>query len=199
MGVGRRGRVNRFFVYLLAAGHGRRAGGPKAWLEHDGKPLLARQLEFLLKRFPPGSIAVSIQKEWLERCKALDPRVVWVPTDPEAPAFASLKALMAALPFSKWAFLYHVDMPVWEDELFYLLSSFVPKPNTDSYEAIVPTHVGKGGHPVLLAPSLSTDLRGLDANTGRLDAFLKSRRVHRVDVPYPCVLENWNGGRQIHP
>lgn len=186
--------MNRFFVYLLAAGQGKRAGGPKAWLEKDGKPLLARQLEFLLKRFPPGSVAVSIQKEWLSRCQELAPKVVWVPTDPELPAFASLKSLMGALPLSKWAFLYHVDMPVWDEELFYLLASFVPKAGADTYEAVVPTHVGKGGHPVLLGPSLASDLRALDANTGRLDAFLKSRRVHRVDVPHPCVLENWNEG-----
>lgn len=187
--------MNRFFVYLLAAGQGKRAGGAKAWQEEDGKPLLARQLEFLLKRFPPGSVAVSIQKDWLERCRALAPKAVWVPSDPEAPAFASLKALMAALPLSKWAFLYHVDMPVWDEELFYLLASFVPKPGAEPYEAVVPTHAGRGGHPVLLAPSLAADLRALDPITGRLDAFLKTRRVHRVDVPQPCVLENWNSGR----
>ena len=186
--------MNRFFVYLLAAGQGKRAGGPKAWLETEGRALLVRQLEFLLKRFPAGSIAVSIQKEWLEKCRAIEPKVVWVPTDPDAPAFASLKALLAALPLSKWAFLYHVDMPVWDEELFYLLASFVPKPGADSYEALVPTHGGKGGHPVLLGPSLSEGLRSLDSQTGRLDAFLKSRRVHRVDVPYSSVLENWNTG-----
>lgn len=186
--------MNRYLVYLLAAGWGKRAGGPKAWLEKDGKPLLARQLEFLLKRFPPGSVAVSIQKDWLERCRALDPRVAWVPVDPDGPAFASLKALLAALPLSKWAFLYHVDMPVWDDELFYLLSSFVPKPGADSFEAVVPTHGGKGGHPVLLGPALAEGLRSLDARTGRLDAFLKTRHVHRVDVPHPCILENLNEG-----
>ena len=56
-----------FQVYLLAAGHGRRAGGPKAWQDYEGKPLLERQIEFLTKHFEPSAIAVSIQEEWKDR------------------------------------------------------------------------------------------------------------------------------------
>lgn len=186
--------MNRFLVYLLAAGFGRRAGGPKAWLEHEGKTLLARQLEFLLRRFPPASVAVSVQRDWLERCRALDPRVLWVPTDPAASPLASLQALLGALPLTKWAYLFHVDMPVWEEELFYLLASHVPK--ADAHEAVVPTHGGRGGHPVLLGPALAGPLAALDPAKDRLDRFLRSRRVHRVDVPHRAVLENWNDGPQ---
>jgi hypothetical protein len=37
-------------------------------------------------------------------------------------------------------------------------------------------------------------LAALDPKADRLDHFLKTRRVHRVDVPHRAVLENWNDG-----
>lgn len=186
--------MNRFLIYLLAAGQGQRAGGAKAWLESEGRPLLARQLEFLLRRFPPASVAVSIQSSWLERCKELQPAVKWVPVDPEASVLASTQALLKALPLTAWAFLYHVDMPVWDDELFYLMTSFLPKDTDHPHEAIVPMHGGQGGHPVLLSPFLREPLAALNPETDRLDHFLRGRRVHHIEVPYSCVTENWNGG-----
>src|SRR6266550_3520810 len=105
-------------VYLLAAGNGRRAGGPKAWLEHDGKSLLERQMEFLINRFPARNIAVSIQAPWLERCKELNSSARWVAVDAQASPLASLQCLLKLSPLREPGFLYHVDMPVWEPELF---------------------------------------------------------------------------------
>lgn len=186
--------MNRFLVYLLAAGLGTRAGGPKAWLEHEGKSLLARQLEFLLKRFPPTSLAVSVQEAWLDRCRGLHPLVQWVPVDPAAPPLGAFKALLGVMPISAWAFLYHVDMPVWDDELFYLLSSHRPKGGERPAEAIVPVHAGRAGHPVLLSPELADQLAALDPAGDRLDHWLRGRRVHRVEVAQSCVVENWNEG-----
>ena len=186
--------MNRFLVYLLAAGWGTRAGGPKAWLEEEGKSLMARQFEFLLHRFPPSSIAVSIQADWLERCRAIHPDVNWVPVDPDASPLASLQALLASLPMTAWSFVFHVDMPVWEEELFYLLASHLPRVDVEPAEALLPTHNGRGGHPVFLSPGIAAHLAALDPVTGRLDQFLKTRRVRHVEVPYPCILENWNAG-----
>lgn len=185
--------MNRYLVYLLAAGWGTRAGGPKAWLKEGGKSLLALQLEFLLHRFPPGSIAVSIQEAWLDRCMDINPLVRWIPVDPDASPMASLQALLKALPMTAWSFVFHVDMPVWEEELFYLMASHLPK-SDDSYEALVPTHGGRSGHPVFLSPALSAPLVALDPAQGRLDHFLKTRHIRHIEVPYPCVLENRNEG-----
>lgn len=184
--------MNRFLVYLLAAGWGTRAGGPKAWLEEDGRSLMARQFEFLLHRFPPASIAVSVQEPWLPRCRDIHPSVNWVSVDPDLSPLASLQALLKVLPMTAWSFVFHVDMPVWEEELFYLLASHLPKHDTLDREAVVPTHFGKGGHPVFLSNDLGAPLAALDPVKDRLDHFLHGRKVHHVEVPYPCVLENWN-------
>lgn len=186
--------MNRFLVYLLAAGLGRRAGGPKAWMDFGGKPMLRRHLEFLVPRFAPQSLTVSVQESWRDRCLSMNAQVRWVPVDPAATALAALQALVRETPLSRWAFVYHVDMPVWNEELFFTLASFVPKGGADAFEAVVPMHGGRGGHPILVSPALEEPLLALDPATERLDAFLRGRRVSRREVPHGCVLENWNEG-----
>lgn len=176
-------------AYLLAAGRGRRAGGPKAWRDCEGRPLLERQLEFLGKVLPLESVAVSIQADWLERCRALEPRVVWAPVDPEAPALAAVLALARAQPLERWTFLYHVDMRVWEPELFRLLAARAAEGGA---EAVVPVQGGRRGHPVLLSPGLRDSLLALNPGKDRLDVWLRSRSVAEFPVPQTCVHDNWN-------
>ena len=173
-------------AYLLAAGRGRRAGGPKAWAVHEGKTLLERQVGFLLSRVP--AVAVSVQAEWLERCRSINPDVRWVPVDPDLPPLASLLELMKVLPLSGWASLHHVDMPVWEPGLFDALESAAGE------EAVIPVYEGKGGHPVLLSSSLAGPLAALDPAKDRLDLWLKTRKVLPVHVPFACARANWNAG-----
>jgi len=151
--------------------------------------LLNRQIEFLRRLFPAGRIAASIQAEWLERCRAVDAGVLWVPVDPEAPALASAQALARALPLKRWSFLYHVDMRVWEPALFGRLSG---KIETEEADAFVPVHAGRRGHPVLFSPALNDALLALAPATERLDFWLHSLRVVEVEVPDACVHDNWN-------
>ncbi|MDD5627713.1 MAG: NTP transferase domain-containing protein [Elusimicrobia bacterium] len=176
-------------AYLLAAGRGRRAGGPKAWRLCEGRPLVERQLDFLRRLFPARSVAVSIQGEWLERCRALEPRAAWVPVDPDAPALAAVLALARALPMRRWTFLYHVDMRVWEPGLFRLLAARTVRIRA---EAVVPVQGGRRGHPVLLSPRLRDGLLALDPARDRLDLWLRARRVAEAGVTYPCIHDNWN-------
>ncbi|MDD5656826.1 MAG: NTP transferase domain-containing protein [Elusimicrobia bacterium] len=174
-------------AYLLAAGRGRRAGGPKAWRDCAGRPLLERQLEFLKELFSPDRIAVSIQAGWLDRCRKLDSSVQWTVADPDAPALASLLALARGLPLRRWTFIHHVDMRVWERGLFTALAG-----RAKDCDAVAPVHEGRRGHPVLLAPALGRALDELDPQRDRLDVWLRGRRVIEVPVPYPRALDNWN-------
>ena len=173
-------------VYLLAAGRGRRAGGPKAWLESEGRPLLQRQLDFLGSRFPSDSLAVSIQDAWLERCRALDSAVRWTAVDPDASPLASLQALLKEAPAQGPTFLLHVDMPVWDSAVWSALEA------ASLQDAAVPTQGGRRGHPVLLSPESLKLIAGLDASQDRLDVWLRGRRVIEVPVAADCVLANWN-------
>jgi CTP:molybdopterin cytidylyltransferase MocA len=176
-------------VFLLAAGRGRRAGGPKAWRDCEGRPLLERQLEFLGKVLTVERVAVSIQEGWLECCRALEPRAVWTPVDPEAAALGAVLALARALPLARWTFLYHVDMRIWEPEVFSLLAQAAASQESD---ALAPLEGGRRGHPVLLSPRVQQGLLALDPGRDRLDVWLRSRRVVEVPVPHPCIHDNWN-------
>ncbi len=179
-------------VYLLAAGNGRRAGGPKAWRLVDGRGLLERQMEFLLALFRPSSIAVTIQEAWRERVSQLDRGVVWVAEDPDSSPLAALQSLAAAAPLKSWAFVYHVDMPLWVPGLFEALARRVPGAAREGLEALAPVHAGRKGHPALLSPSLASPLAALDPQKDRLDYWLRTRREGTVEVPYGCIHENWN-------
>lgn len=177
-------------AYLLAAGHGRRAGGPKAWLEHAGEPLLQRQVEFLTDRFGAANVAVSIQEPWLARCRAMNRAAIWVPVNPDSSPLGSLQVLIQASPIMGWGFVHHVDMPVWHRELFDLLAARTTE--APDCLAVVPTHRERRGHPVALSPALQAKLLQADPLVDRLDLMLQEGGVKTVEVPYPCVLENWN-------
>lgn len=179
-------------VYLLAAGNGRRAGGPKAWREFQGKALLERQLDFLLKRGEPENIAVTIQDAWKERCRALNPQIRWVAENPgETPLYA-LQALLREAPFKDWVFLYHVDMPVWEESVFSALEARISIAESAGAEAIVPLFKGRGGHPALLSAPLRSAAAGLDPRSDRLDLWLRSRKVDRIETGREAVVKNLN-------
>lgn len=177
---------------LLAAGHGRRAGGPKAWGQAQGGTLLERQIGFLTSLFAPDAVSVAIQKEWLERCAKIEPRIRWVAVDPDRPPMASLLALLSATPAPGWATVHHVDMPVWERALFEALDARLPEAQEAGADAVVPAFGGRRGHPVFLSPAAQDALRGADPAKDRLDFWLRGRKVLAVEVPHACVLENFN-------
>lgn len=176
-------RVNGLRVRLLAAGRGKRAGGPKAWGPYAGKTLLEAQLGFLATVTAPENIDIAIQAEWLERCRALSPRVNWVAADPDAAPLASLQALVKASPRAR-SFVLHVDMPVFDLRVWKALAA-VPGD-------AVPVYGGKRGHPVLLAPETLDEAGKLDPRTGRLDELLRGRSVAEVTVPTDAILANLN-------
>lgn len=172
-------------IRLLAAGRGKRAGGPKAWGPYAGKTMLEAQLGFLSTVTPPAHIDIAIQGDWLDRCRALSPRVNWVAVDPDAAPLASLQALLKASPRA-WSFVLHVDMPVFDLRVWKALEAATGD--------AVPVYEGKRGHPVLLSPETLDDAAKLDPRTGRLDELLRARRVTEVAVSTDVILANLNEG-----
>ncbi|MBI4369457.1 MAG: nucleotidyltransferase family protein [Elusimicrobia bacterium] len=175
-------------VYLLAAGQGTRMGGPKAWLNHRGKTLLRLQTQFLLKHFAPQGIFITIQGEWLKRCQAIHGGIRWIAVNPAAFPLGALMDLVRSNDRKHWAFLYHVDMPVWKYELFKSLKDQIG-PNE---EAIAPAYQGRQGHPILLSPQIQQKILTLNPDRDRLDWWLKNRRIKIVETPDSCMLNNWN-------
>lgn len=170
-------------VRLLAAGRGRRAGGPKAWGPYAGSTMLEAQLGFLATVTAPENVDIAIQGEWLERCRGLSSRVNWVPADPEGAALASLQALLRSSPSSR-GFVVHVDMPVFDLRVWKALEA--------AGGDAVPVHEGRRGHPVLLTAETLDEVSRLDPASGRLDEFLRGRRVAEVNVDTDVIFANLN-------
>ena len=141
-------------VLLLAAGRGRRAGGPKAWRPYEGGTLLEAHLDFFRGLVGPGALFVAIQDEWRPRCTALWAEVSWIAADAEAQPLASLQCLIAASGAHR-AFVLHVDMPIFEREIY---ETLLKAPG----DAVVPVFDGRRGHPVLLGPGALGEIACLD-------------------------------------
>jgi CTP:molybdopterin cytidylyltransferase MocA len=178
------GSARRPRVLLLAAGRGRRAGGPKAWRPHDGTTLLEAHLDFFRGLFGASRISVAIQEEWRERCAALSPETTWVAADPDASPLDTLQKLIAASP-AELSFVLHVDMPVFDRGVYEALL------RCEGF-AVVPSFDGRRGHPVLLTAEALTHLSLLDPAKDRLDVWLKERGAEEVCVAVPSVHLNLN-------
>lgn len=171
-------------VLLLAAGRGRRAGGPKAWRRHDDTTLLEAHLRFFDGLLDSGALSITIQDEWRPRCAALSPQTLWVTADPDASPLSSLQKLIAASPAAR-SFILHVDMPIFEREVY---EALMKMPG----DAVVPIFAGRRGHPVLLAPGVLAEVARLDAAKDRLDVFLRGRAVVEVPVATAAIHRNLN-------
>ncbi len=171
-------------VLLLAAGHGRRAGGPKIWREHEGRPMIEAQLEFLKSVTELARVAVSIQEPWRERCETISPEVKWVSVDPDASPLASLQALIRAARVER-SFIYHVDMPVFDASIFAKLA--------ESIVDAAPSHQERRGHPVLLTSTTLLDILQLKPDLDRLDEYLRRKGTVSVAVDSDLIFKNDNG------
>lgn len=170
-------------VLLLAAGRGRRSGGPKAWRPYEGTTLLEAQLAFF-RGLVGQNMSIAIQPDWLERCSALSSEVVWVPVDPDASPLSSLQGLIAASPAAR-SFVLHVDMPIFLREVYEDLWKV-------SADAVAPAFEGRRGHPVLLSPKALDEISRLDPKTDRLDHWLRGHHVAEAPVSTGVIHLNLN-------
>jgi CTP:molybdopterin cytidylyltransferase MocA len=176
--------MNGARVLVLAAGRGRRSGGPKAWRPYEGTTLLEAQLSFFRGFFGDKNISIAIQKEWLERCSVLSAQARWVPVDPDAHPIDSLQKLIAASPAER-SFVLHVDMPVF-------LRSVYEDLWKSPADAVAPTFGGHRGHPVLLSPKALAEISRLDPAKDRLDHWLRGHHVAEVPVSTGVIHLNLN-------
>jgi len=98
-------------VLILAAGHGRRMGGPKALAVARGRTFL----EHILARCAEGGapVTVTVDAAFRERVAALPGTegVCWVEADGTRPMLASVQAALAAAPFAGGLWVWPVDAP----------------------------------------------------------------------------------------
>lgn len=152
---------------LLAAGQGKRMGGPNKLLAtFDGVPLVRRSAAMLVESAVASTVAVLGHQAGAVRgaLAGLPLRIVDNPDFADGLA-GSLRAGIAALPREASGVLVALaDMPnIRPADIDRLVAAF----RRESGSAIVrATHAGKRGNPVILPRALFPAVRSLDGDTG---------------------------------
>ncbi|MGL5446113.1 MAG: nucleotidyltransferase family protein [Rhabdaerophilum sp.] len=181
--------MSRFAALVLAAGASTRfAGGHKLLAEFRDKPLIAHALG--LAKSAPVQFRLVVTgaraNEIAVLADAADMRSLHNPNF-AAGLSTSLKAGLAALPPAcEGALILLADMPLIRPET---LRAIIAAAQADpALAAIVPTHQGEWGHPVLLMRELFADIAMLSGDQGAR-VLLKSRQdVMQLELDDPGIL-----------
>ena len=185
---------------LLSGGRSARMGTPKGLLRYGGATFLERHLrslafcrealvitgvwhsrinEFIASmRTPPGS----------DSDYPFSYRALFNPEHDQGMFSSILTGVNALSPAADLVIIMPVDVPPLKRTLMLELCDAL---RASDASALVPTHRGEPGHPVLLNSSL---LPKLNAATGTLRDFIKElgHRLARHEVPTSLILQNIN-------
>ncbi|MBI5837471.1 MAG: nucleotidyltransferase family protein [Candidatus Eisenbacteria bacterium] len=204
-------------LVVLAAGEGRRAGGPKAWKLVRGRPWLAHQLE-ALSELRLASIVAVLGEPPPETPRGLLAGLRWaINLRPELGPFSSLQIGLSESPPDMPVFVLPVDVPVpglpvfealcgafhaaWKRRVVPAAGAAAGRRTGSPLLAAVPLFKGRGGHPVLLAAEACGELLRMDvASPGaRLDVWLRSQgpRITRLETGDERVVTNLNTAKDF--
>jgi molybdenum cofactor cytidylyltransferase len=183
---------------LLAAGESRRMGQLKALLPWQGTSLLAHQAGTLLEAGVDHVIVVlgHRARELKPGLEGQSKVTCVVNPDYRQGKTTSIKAgVKAATQYDPDSLLVlNVDQPRTANTIRQLLHQHRISPALIT----IPTHRGKGGHPIILDASLVDDLLSIQEETLGLKAVVERRldQVQKVEVEYPEVLWDLNTPEQ---
>jgi molybdenum cofactor cytidylyltransferase len=183
---------------LLAAGESRRMGQLKALLPWQGVPLLLYQVNSL-KDAGVDKVVVVVGHQ-AERLKPIveGQEGVSLAFNPDylQGKTTSIKAGVRAIAASSPGALVvlNVDQPRRPETIRYLLQQH----RSGRSLITIPTYQGKGGHPIILAPSLLDELRCINEETQGLKAVAQRHKADtlRVEMESPEVLWDLNTPEQ---
>ncbi len=177
---------------LLAGGHGRRAGGPKALKVVGGRPLWRAQAGAMVSDL--GCVVAVLHPGAWPDADAPLLGCIPVASDPDATQLASLQRGLAEVATGA-ALVLPIDCP-WPGTA--VVAALATAAEATGVLAAVPTVTLDGqvrrGHPVWLAAAAVGQLLTLDPQLNRLDHWLAGmpERVALVDVGDPAILANFN-------
>jgi len=184
----------QFNTIILAAGLSTRMGIPKLSLVIDGKDnflsFLVRSYRALNAKeiFVVGSFTPEEFFDMQEVLTLDDFTFVHNP-EPEKGRFPSIKLGLHAAGDSCPVFLHNVDNPCFKSSL---MQNMVER--AGGYDCVVPVHQNKGGHPVLIMPSLIPKILSQPDNDFPLNKILKNSRRLFVETDWPGIHVNINTG-----
>jgi CTP:molybdopterin cytidylyltransferase MocA len=177
---------------ILAAGTSGRMGIPKLDLRFDENHNFAEQLCESFNTPECKKIILVVNNYGAELIKTKnfvlpDKTEIVINNHTERGRFYSLKCGLIkcdpTLPF----FFTNIDNPFIEEGF---LTNLLPNLNDADY--ICPSFNNKGGHPVLISPTIISDILSQDDNTLDLKTFLKKYRRKNIEFKNRKILANIN-------
>jgi molybdenum cofactor cytidylyltransferase len=185
--------VKKLAVAILAAGESRRMGQPKALVPFEGLTFVEHLLAATnhprvgIVRVVLGSNAENIQGQL-----KLDPETVVVNRDWERGQLSSIQAAIRSLPADETAglLLCPVDHPLVSPNL---VSRLIAEFDTDRKLIVLPTHLGRRGHPVIFHASLYGELLAASPDVGaRQVVWAHPDAIAEVETDEAGVILNLN-------
>ncbi len=181
-------------VIVLAAGRGKRAGGPKALIDVGGQPWWKRQAARLAGA---GLKSVWVVSQRVREGMGTAHSLRCASADEAAPMFASILAGVAAIRETagstppRGVFVLPVDVPVPEERTFEMLVEQLQ--GREPACAAAPLYKGKNGHPVYVTWSFAEEeiLGRKHEGEPRLDYLLEGLTLE-VGVRDEAVTANLN-------
>jgi len=185
----------KFSTIILAAGLSTRMGISKLGLIIDGKDnflsFLVRNYRSLNAKeiFVVGSFTPE-QFYDMQEVLTLDDFTLVHNPEPEKGRFLSIKLGLEAAGDSCPVFLHNVDNPCFNTTLMQQMFE-----RAEGYDCVVPVHKKKGGHPVLLMPSLFPKILSQPENDFPLNQILNKSNRLLIETDWPGIHMNINTGR----
>ena len=186
------------WAILLAAGESSRMGQLKALLPWRDTTLIEHQLRSLLDAGVQQIIVVlGHDADRLKPIVEAVPGASWTLNEDYLQGkTTSLKAGVAALTGQELSdvLLLNVDQPRSADTVRTLLE----RHRAWSYRITIPTHGGRGGHPIFIAAELLPELVDIEEETQGLKAVVRrhAEATERFEVDDPTVLWDLNTPEQ---
>lgn len=194
-------------VIVLAAGHGKRMGGPKAFVRYQDRTFLELILDRCAESESP--VTITVDRSFKARLLALleahpvphaQLDLHWVEVDGRLPMVASLQAALMAGDFGNGFWLWPVDAPFLSADGWRMLGAAVA---AHAEQILKPRSGGRTGHPVwfpgwtvarIASGNWPTGLRGfLEAcDPARIRVLdLPGERLNDVDTPEELAAMEW--------
>jgi molybdenum cofactor cytidylyltransferase len=187
-----RALFNQTSCIVLSAGSSERMGGHKALLKFDETKTFIEQITDTYLKAGLCQVVVVVNKELFQRLEEVNPDLskkvlLVINPKPELGRFCSLQTGIQTIKPGNYCFFQNIDNPFTTENILLDLFSFMNEANV-----IIPVFQGKSGHPVLVNPDVADKIRTTSEEDIRIDNFLRTFTLKRVEIADSRILININ-------
>jgi molybdenum cofactor cytidylyltransferase len=180
----------KYSAIILSAGNSERMGSPKALLLWKNDMTFLEKIANEFHRSGCKEIIIVTNTEVANQIKTKqfkDNVTTAINFQPERGRFSSVKIGLSEISDPDFCFIHNVDNPFIDDEIIRKMYS---ERNNEFY--IVPSFLGKGGHPILLNKKNIEFLKAVEDTGQSLKEALSGFEKRQIEMPDDRVLRNIN-------